>query len=647
MKKKIILFLLLLLFIPFNKVKAISVSYQSHIQSIGWQDAVSNGEIGGTTGRSLRMEAIKLKLTGELAEHYDIYYRVHSQKKGWLPWVSNGEEAGTTGLGLRMEAIQIKIFSKNEVYLSYSSHSKNGWQDYVESGEMSGSTGNSVSIDQIKINIENGDSNSVTYQVYNNINGWQNETGNNSYTGTLNIPIEAIKIKLEDNLSKDYNIFYRVHVSHIGWMGWTSNGSPAGTTGYFNNIEAIEIKILRVNDNSLSNSTNSFMQGENKITYSSHIQSIGWQDYVEDGKTSGTTGRSLRMEAYKIKLDSVLDGDIVYKTYISKRGWSGESKSNEMSGTSGLSRNIEAIQIKLTGNISNYFDIYYRVHASHIGWMGWAKNGSKAGCIDSDSNLEAIEIKLVNKNTNPNLNTNNAYLTGTWKNNKYYDYFGNMAKGFKIIDGVKYYFNPEGKQYGKNVQKIIDVSSWQGTINWDFIKTNDDVDAAIIRVGWGTSYNDPCGLDSYFDRNIKEVQRLGIPYGIYIYAYAETTQAAQKEADFVVSKMKQYNMPKNTYVWYDAEISSIPRNTYNTVIPAFINRIKSNGYNNVGVYSGVRQLDTTNGNTNTSTIRSYPIWVSQYYKDLQYTGTYKGWQFASDEKVYGINGNVDVSMFFK
>ena len=368
-----------------------------------------------------------------------------------------------------MEAIQIKIFSKNEVYLSYSSHSKNGWQDYVESGEMSGSTGNSVSIDQIKINIENGDSNSVTYQVYNNINGWQNETGNNSYTGTLNIPIEAIKIKLEDNLSKDYNIFYRVHVSHIGWMGWTSNGSPAGTTGYFNNIEAIEIKILRVNDNSLSNSTNSFMQGENKITYSSHIQSIGWQDYVEDGKTSGTTGRSLRMEAYKIKLDSVLDGDIVYKTYISKRGWSGESKSNEMSGTSGLSRNIEAIQIKLTGNISNYFDIYYRVHASHIGWMGWAKNGSKAGCIDSDSNLEAIEIKLVNKNTNPNLNTNNAYLTGTWKNNKYYDYFGNMAKGFKIIDGVKYYFNPEGKQYGKNVQKIIDVSSWQGTINWDFI----------------------------------------------------------------------------------------------------------------------------------------------------------------------------------
>ena len=56
----------------------------------------------------------------------------------------------------------------------------------------------------------------------------------------------------------------------------------------------------------------------------------------------------------------------------------------------------------------------------------------------------------------------------------------------------------------------------------------------------------------------------------------------------------------------------------NKVIPAFINRVKAADYKNVGVYSGVSQLDTTNGNTNTPTIRSYPIWVSQYYKNLQF-----------------------------
>ena len=106
-------------------------------------------------------------------------------------------------------------------------------------------------------------------------------------------------------------------------------------------------------------------------------------------------------------------------------------------------------------------------------------------------------------------------------------------------------------------------------------------------------------------------------------------------------------MPKDTYVWYDAELKNISRDTYNKVIPTFINRVKESGYTNVGVYSGVSQLDTTNGNTNTSTIRSYPIWVSQYYKNLQYTGEYLGWQFSSTDYVDGINGNVDVSMFKK
>lgn len=58
------------------------------------------------------MEAVRLKLTGELAEHYDIYYRVHSQSYGWLGWAKNGEIAGTAGLAKRMEAIQIKLVEK-------------------------------------------------------------------------------------------------------------------------------------------------------------------------------------------------------------------------------------------------------------------------------------------------------------------------------------------------------------------------------------------------------------------------------------------------------------------------------------------------------------------------------------------------------
>ena len=77
------------------------------------------------------------------------------------------------------------------------------------------------------------------------------------------------------------------------------------------------------------------------------------------------------------------------------------------------------------------------------------------------------------------------------------------------------------------------------------------------------------------------------------------------------------------------------------------NFLKANGYNNVGVYSSVVRLDTSYGNLNDATIRSYPIWVAQYYRKNQYDGEYKIWQFQSDGLVDGINGYVDVNMYKK
>ena len=622
-----------------NKEYEGSITYQAHVQTYGWQNWVNEGEIAGTTGLFKRMEAIKIKLTGEIAEHYTIYYRAHVQTYGWLDWVNEGEIAGTTGLFKRMEAIQIKLVPKDnrDLTASYTVRNSDGWGNYVNNGEQAGTTGQFKRIDMLKIKLNNNTNynGDISYQTYATNKGWLQAVNNNQESGYTGKTLEAVKISLTGDFEKYFNIFYRVHVSTIGWMDWTSNGSPAGSIGYFYKIEAIEIKILPKDDTSITISNNAYKEYNNRILYSTYVQGGIWQDFVSEG-LSGTQGQSKRAEAFKIKLDTGLTGTVIYKTYIAKRGWSAEAKNGEMSGTVNLSRNLEAIQIKLDGKIAENYDVYYRVHVQTTGWLSWAKNGASAGTINNDRRIEGLEIKLVEKGSDIKLDTSKPLLTGYWTNNNtnYYDYYGKKATGFKLIDG-------------ENVKKVIDVSSWQGTINWDTIKRNEDVDEAIIRIGWGTSYTDECGTDSYLDRNIKEVQRLGIPYGIYIYAYAETPDAAKKEADFVVQKLRQYNMPKNTWVWYDAEINSISRSTYNSVIPTFVNRMKAYGYNNIGVYSGVRQLDTTNGNTNTSTIRSYPIWVSQYYKELQYTGTYKGWQFASDEVINGISGNVDVSMFFK
>ena len=99
------------------------ISYATHVQSIGWQKKVSlssrgnnktavQGPISGTSGRGLRLEAITIELTGDLKKHYDIYYRVHAQSVGWMGWARNGQEAGTAGHAYRLEGIQIVLVPK-------------------------------------------------------------------------------------------------------------------------------------------------------------------------------------------------------------------------------------------------------------------------------------------------------------------------------------------------------------------------------------------------------------------------------------------------------------------------------------------------------------------------------------------------------
>lgn len=95
------------------------VRYTTHVQSYGWQGNENDpntwrkdGEMSGTSGQAKRLEAIRISLYGEMAEHYDIYYRVHAQSFGWLSWAKNGESSGTAGLAKRLEGIQIILVPK-------------------------------------------------------------------------------------------------------------------------------------------------------------------------------------------------------------------------------------------------------------------------------------------------------------------------------------------------------------------------------------------------------------------------------------------------------------------------------------------------------------------------------------------------------
>ncbi len=96
-----------------------SIEYRSHIQNKGWETGFkSAGQISGTVGEGLRLEAIEIKLTGAMAEKYDVYYQVHARNFGWLNWAKNGDPAGTEGQSLRLEAIRIQIVPKGTVISS-------------------------------------------------------------------------------------------------------------------------------------------------------------------------------------------------------------------------------------------------------------------------------------------------------------------------------------------------------------------------------------------------------------------------------------------------------------------------------------------------------------------------------------------------
>ena len=90
----------------------VNIMYKTHVQSFGWQNWVLNGAMSGTSGEAKRLEAIQIRLYGEMAEKYDVYYRVHAQSYGWLSWAKNGEESGTAGFAKRLEGIQIVLVPK-------------------------------------------------------------------------------------------------------------------------------------------------------------------------------------------------------------------------------------------------------------------------------------------------------------------------------------------------------------------------------------------------------------------------------------------------------------------------------------------------------------------------------------------------------
>lgn len=134
------------------------------------------------------------------------------------------------------------------------------------------------------------------------------------------------------------------------------------------------------------------------VSYKSHVQNIGWQRNVKDGKVSGTTGEKKQIEALQIKLlQDQYSGSIEYRTHVQNIGWQEWVKDGATAGTTGRNLRVEALQIGRTGELAEHYDIYYRVHAQNYGWLGWTKNGAMASTTGKLYRLEAVQIVVVEK----------------------------------------------------------------------------------------------------------------------------------------------------------------------------------------------------------------------------------------------------------
>lgn len=239
--------------------------------------------------------------------------------------------------------------------------------------------------------------------------------------------------------------------------------------------------------------------------------------------------------------------------------------------------------------------------------------------------------------------SNTKVQTAKFESNEYGAHWG-------TYNNTKAFFDYQNNLFVQQAKGVIDVSEWQGDIDWAKAKA-DGVEGVIIRLGYGEGNN----ADKKAQRNISECRKLGIPFGIYWYSYADTPSIAKGEGADVVAKLKQFGVNASDLaypVYYDLEKWTweghqppTDPNVYNDIVNNWYSVLQSAGYKNLGVYSYTSYLQ---GPLKHAGIYAKTAWVAQYGARMEFDSfptDSRGWQYTSSGKVDGISGNVDMSAF--
>ncbi|MDR1801245.1 MAG: N-acetylmuramoyl-L-alanine amidase [Lachnospiraceae bacterium] len=375
------------------------VYYRTHIQNYGWLGWAKNGSPSGSAGKSLRMEALQICLvrkgdkaptgSGDAYVAPLIQYSAHVQNVGWQSYVTDDAVAGTTGKSLRMEALKVGLYesnlSGNVVYQAYVTGV--GWQNYTSNTGIAGTVGQSKPIEAVRLKLEGDVANQydIWYSVHTSNIGWQQYASNDNPAGTIGLSqrIEAIKIRLIKKGGKpsiggapafiqgiaDSEFSYTVKTTD----NQTKLGSKNGAEILFSNASTAISTIA------LQYTPQNAATAKGNISYSVHVSNKGWLSSVTAPSVTGDTSAKESIQAVKFSLQGDIANyyDIWYRTYVKGMGWMGWALNGQNAGTTKLSLPIQGIQIKLVpkgaaapGANSNYYRDSYKVIVIDPGHTG-------------------------------------------------------------------------------------------------------------------------------------------------------------------------------------------------------------------------------------------------------------------------------------
>lgn len=235
---------------------------------------------------------------------------------------------------------------------------------------------------------------------------------------------------------------------------------------------------------------------------------------------------------------------------------------------------------------------------------------------DSSNNKSENEFNLIVKENN----SSSQPVTPTYQN------FSDIVKKHKT----------------ENTKIGLDVSKWQGDINFEQVK-NAGVEFVFIRVGTQKGIGGEYVLDPKFEQNIKGFQSVGIPVGVYFYTYADSNKSAKNDAKWVVEQLNPYKI--QLPVVFDWEnwsfYQEFNKSFYNLTEMAnsYFSVIEKAGYKPM-LYSSKNYLENVWFKT------KYPVWLAHYTDKTTYEGDYYIWQLCSNGRIPGINGNVDINIMY-